>query len=98
MLTRYAPDQQLLTPRSLSSRSSSAQLLAALKWRKEYNPLAAKEEVFSKTKFGGLGYVTKVKGAKLGVQDSINKEDVVVFNIYGSAAKNSKETFGDTNA
>jgi hypothetical protein len=60
--------------------------------------LAAKEEVFSKAKFGDLGYVTKVKGAKLGVQDSINKEDVVVFNIYGTAAKNSKETFGDTDA
>lgn len=54
--------------------------------------------MFSKAKFGGLGYVTKVKGAKLGVQDSINKEDVVVFNIYGAAAKNSKETFGDTDA
>jgi hypothetical protein len=77
---------------------AKAQLLAALRWRKEYNPLAAKEETFSKAKFGNLGYITKVKGAKLGVQDSINKEDVVVFNIYGAAAKNSKETFGDTDA
>jgi hypothetical protein len=39
-----------------------------------------------------------VKGAKLGVQDSANKEDVIVFNIYGAAVKNSKETFGDTDA
>lgn len=77
---------------------AKAQLLAALKWRKEYNPLAVKEEVFSKSKFGGLGYVTKVKGARLGVQDSINNEDVVVFNIYGAAAKDSKETFGDIDA
>jgi len=77
---------------------AKAQLLAALKWRKSYIPLAAKDEVFSKDKFGGLGYVTKVKGAKLGDQKSLNEEDVVVFNIYGAAAKNSKETFGDTDA
>jgi hypothetical protein len=77
---------------------AKAQLLAALKWRKSYNPLAAKDEVFSKAKFGGLGYVTKVKGAMLGAQKSTNEEDVVVFNIYGGAAKNSKETFGDTDA
>ena len=77
---------------------AKAQLLAALKWRKSYNPLAAKDEVFSKDKFGGLGYVTKVRGAMLGTQKSINVEDVVVFNIYGAAAKNSKETFGDTDA
>jgi hypothetical protein len=77
---------------------AKAQLLAALRWRKEYNPLAVKEEVFSKTKFGGLGYITKVKGAKLGLQDSINSEDVVVFNIYGAAASNNRETFGDKDA
>lgn len=77
---------------------AKAQLLAALKWRKSYNPLAAKDEVFSKAKFGGLGYVTKVRGAMLGAQKSGNEEDVVVFNIYGAAAKNSKETFGDTDA
>jgi len=77
---------------------AKAQLLAALRWRKEYNPLAVKEEVFSKTKFGGLGYITKVKGAKLGLQDSINSEDVVVFNIYGAAASTSRETFGNKDA
>lgn len=77
---------------------AKAQLLAALKWRKSYQPLAAKDEVFSKAKFGGLGYVTKVNGALLGTQKSANEEDVVVFNVYGSAAKNSKETFGDTDA
>jgi hypothetical protein len=77
---------------------AKAQLLAALRWRKSYNPLAAKDEVFSKDKFGGLGYVTKVRGAMLGAHKSTNEEDVVVFNIYGSAAKNSKETFGDTDA
>ena len=54
--------------------------------------------IFTIFAFGGLGYVTKVRGAMLGAQKSINEEDVVVFNIYGAAAKNSKETFGDTDA
>jgi hypothetical protein len=77
---------------------AKAQLLAALKWRKSYNPLSAKDEVFNKAKFGGLGYVTRMRGAMLGAQKSSNEEDVVVFNIYGAAAKNSKETFGNTDA
>ena len=77
---------------------AKAQLLAALKWRKEYNPLTVKDEVFSKAKYGGLGYIAKVKGAKLDSQDSINSEDVVVFNIYGAAAGNISETFGDKDA
>lgn len=73
---------------------AKTQLLEALKWRKSYNPLAAKEEVFSKDKFGKLGYVTRVKGAK----ESSNEEDVVTFNIYGAAAKDPKKTFGDLDA
>lgn len=78
---------------------AKTQLLEALKWRKSYNPLAAKDELFSKDKFGGLGYVTKVKGAKLGAHDSINTQDVAAFNIYGgAAAKDPKKVFGDTDA
>ena len=73
---------------------AEAQLREALKWRKEYKPLEAKAEIFSAKKFGGLGYVTMVKGAK----ETGNEQDVVTFNIYGSAAKNPKETFGDTDA
>jgi phosphatidylinositol transfer protein SFH5 len=68
------------------------QLLAALKWRKSYKPAAALNETFSTEKFGGLGYVTTVKGAK----ETKNEQDVVAFNVYGAAAKNVKETFGDT--
>jgi len=70
------------------------QLTASLKWRKEYRPLEALNEVYSKDKFGGLGYVTRIKGAK----ETKNDEDVATFNIYGAAAKDSKKTFGDTDA
>jgi phosphatidylinositol transfer protein SFH5 len=62
-----------------------------LKWRKSYNPLAAKDEVFESSKFGGLGFVTTIKGAK----ETKNDQDVAVFNIYGAAAKDPKKTFGD---
>lgn len=54
--------------------------------------------MFRKDKFGGLGYVTKVKGAKHGAQEGANEADVVTFNIYGAAAKDPKKAFGDTDA
>lgn len=65
-----------------------------MKWRKEYQPLKAKDEVFDADKFGSLGYVTRVKGAA----ETKNEEDVTTFNIYGAAAKDPKKTFGDTDA
>ena len=70
------------------------QLTAALRWRKEYQPLKAKDETFDADKFASIGYVTKVKGAK----ETPNEEDIVCFNIYGNAAKESKKIFGDTEA
>lgn len=74
--------------------SARKQLLEALKWRKTYNPLAAKDEVFDASKFSGLGFVTTIKGAK----ETKNEEDTATFNIYGAAAKDPKKTFGDTDA
>lgn len=73
---------------------AKAQLLTALKWRKEYQPLKAMDEVFDGEKFRGLGYISKAKGAT----ETKNEEDVVAFNIYGAAAKDSKKVFGDTDA
>ncbi|KAI5795310.1 CRAL-TRIO domain-containing protein [Peziza echinospora] len=63
------------------------QLLDTLKWRKEYNPEAAVAEEFSEAKFGGLGWVSKLK-----VGEGVEK--VVTWNIYG-ACKDTKKTFGD---
>jgi hypothetical protein len=65
-------------------------LLGALKWRKEFKPLEVKDQVFDKTKFQGLGYVTHLKN----VPGSPNEEDIATFNIYG-AVKDTKKTFGD---
>jgi len=67
------------------------QLTATLQWRKEFQPLKARDEVFSKEKFGALGYVTMLEG----VPESVNKMDAATFNIYG-AVKDNKKTFGDT--
>lgn len=92
--TTFVILQKFLRANEGDLTKAKSQLLEALKWRKSYNPLAAKEEVFSKDKFGGLGYVTKVKGAK----ESSKAEDVVTFNIYGAAAKDPKKTFGDLDA
>ncbi|KAH0149209.1 phosphatidylinositol transfer protein SFH5, partial [Aureobasidium melanogenum] len=66
------------------------QLLGALKWRKEFKPLEVKKQVFDKTKFQGLGYITKLKN----VPESPNDVDIATFNIYG-AVKDTKKTFGD---
>ncbi|KAK3710806.1 Non-classical phosphatidylinositol transfer protein (PITP) [Vermiconidia calcicola] len=71
---------------------AKTQLTEALKWRKTYRPLEAKDEVFDGSKFRGLGFVTTIKGAK----ETKNDEDVAVFNIYGEAAKEPKKAFGDT--
>ena len=73
---------------------AKTQLTEALKWRKSYEPLKARDEVFDADKFGGLGFVTTIKGAK----ETQNEEDVATFNIYGAAAKDPKKTFGDTDA
>ncbi|KXT05542.1 hypothetical protein AC578_3688 [Pseudocercospora eumusae] len=70
------------------------QLLHALKWRKEYQPLKVRDEIFDAEKFGKLGYVTKVKGAS----ETPNDEDVATWNIYGAVGKDIKKTFGDTDA
>jgi hypothetical protein len=52
--------------------------------------MEVKEQVFDKTKFQGLGYVTRLRN----VIGSSNEEDIATFNIYG-AVKDTKKTFGD---
>lgn len=69
------------------------QLLDTLKWRKEFDPVKAAKESFEKSRFEGLGYILQVEG----VPESVNKSDVVTFNVYG-AVKDNKKTFGDLEA
>ncbi|KAF2419031.1 CRAL/TRIO domain-containing protein [Tothia fuscella] len=72
---------------------AATQLKNTLKWRKEFQPLKALEETFSKERFGGLGYVVELTD----VPGSENKKDIATFNIYG-AVKDNKKTFGDIDA
>jgi hypothetical protein len=62
------------------------QLLKTLEWRKEFNPITAMNETFSKDKFAGLGYVTEST-----LQDKSTKQ-IVTWNIYG-AVKDYEKTF-----
>jgi hypothetical protein len=82
--------QKFLRANANDIEKAKEQLSRTLKWRKEFQPLKVKEEVFPQKKFGGLGYITKIEG----VPGSENKVDVCTFNIYG-AVKENKETFGD---
>ncbi|GAB7349863.1 hypothetical protein MBLNU459_g0561t1 [Dothideomycetes sp. NU459] len=82
--------QKYLRANSNDVSKACEQLLRALKWRKEFQPLKVKEELFEQDKFGGLGYVTELKG----VPGSPNDTDIATFNIYG-AVKDTKKTFGD---
>ena len=68
------------------------QLLATLKWRKEFQPLKAlDEEEHSRSRFGGLGFVTTLKSVPGFDADAAQ---VVTWNVYG-AVKDNKVTFGD---
>ncbi|KAH7045794.1 phosphatidylinositol transfer protein SFH5 [Macrophomina phaseolina] len=69
------------------------QLSETLKWRGSFKPLSALDDKFDKERYGGLGYVIEVEG----VPGSVNKKDVITFNIYG-AVKDKKATFGDVEA
>lgn len=66
------------------------QLTKTLEWRARTKPLDLVKKVFSKTKFDGLGYVTKYS------QDGSTEpeaKEVFTWNIYGGV-KSIDETFG----
>jgi hypothetical protein len=82
--------QKFLRANQNDVEKAKQQLLETLKWRKEFDPVKAAGESYSKERFGGLGYVLEVEG----VPGSENKRDVATFNIYG-AVKDKKGTFGN---
>lgn len=82
--------QKFLRANANDLAKAKEQLLATLKWRKEYQPLKAVEESFSKEKFGGLGHVIQADD----VPGEPDKKAIVTFNLYG-AVKDNKATFGD---
>lgn len=68
---------------------AKAQLIEALKWRKEVQPqkLLDKTE-FDQAKFGGLGFVTVYP------KTESHENEIVTWNIYGGV-KDKQATFGD---
>jgi hypothetical protein len=85
--------QKFLRANQGDLEKAKQQLLDTLKWRKEFDPVKAAGESFERSRFEGLGYILQVEG----VPESVNKSDVVTFNIYG-AVKDNKQTFGDLEA
>lgn len=75
--------QKFLRANANDIDKAKEQLLGTLKWRKEFNPLNAKDEAFSKERFDGLGYVIDLKDGQ-----------TVTFNVYG-AVKDHEKTFKD---
>lgn len=82
--------QKFLRANANDLEKAKQQLLETLQWRKSFDPIKAISETYDKSRFGGLGYVLEIEG----VPESVNKKDVVTFNIYG-AVKDKKATFGD---
>ena len=82
--------QKFLRANANDLPKAKEQLLSTLKWRKEFQPLKARDEVFSKKRFNNLGYVVELKD----LQDSSAECPVVTFNIYGGV-KDNKVTFED---
>ena len=82
--------QKFLRANANDVNKARQQLLETLKWRKQFRPLACVDEVHSRARFAGLGYVTMLDS----VPNSSNKTDVVTYNIYG-AVKDPKFTFED---
>ncbi|KAJ3131180.1 Non-classical phosphatidylinositol transfer protein (PITP) [Physocladia obscura] len=79
--------QKYLRANANDVAKARTQLLETLKWRKSYQPRALVNASFSRSKFGGLGFVT-----------GGGSSPVATFNIYGAVAANTEATdraFGD---
>lgn len=85
--------QKFLRANANDLTKAKEQLLDTLKWRKQFDPVAAAAATYDKDRFDGLGYILEVEG----VPESTNKKDIVTFNVYG-AVKDNQKTFGDLDA
>lgn len=85
--------QKYLRANANDLTKAKEQLLETLKWRKQFDPVAAASATYDKDRFEGLGYILEVEG----VPESVNKKDIVTFNVYGAVKDNAK-TFGDIDA
>ncbi|OTA95027.1 hypothetical protein M434DRAFT_29401 [Hypoxylon sp. CO27-5] len=70
------------------------QLTKTLEWRAKLQPLELIKKSFSKTKFEGLGYVTKYVADEKAAEENPEAKEVFTWNIYGGV-KSIEETFGN---
>ncbi|KAI0384235.1 CRAL/TRIO domain-containing protein [Hypomontagnella monticulosa] len=71
------------------------QLTKTLDWRAKLQPLELIKKSYSKTKFEGLGYVTKYfAGEEKAAEENPETREVFTWNIYGGV-KSIDETFGN---
>lgn len=81
--------EKFLRANSKDVAKSKAQLIAALKWRKQIQPANILAETeFDAVKYGGLGYVTVYP------KTDNHEKEILTWNIYG-AVKDIKSTFGN---
>lgn len=84
--------QRFLRANANNVEIALAQLTATLTWRKHFQPLKAKDEVFSKERYGGLRYVVQLQGKP----GSVNDTDIVIRNLrHLRRPMDSKVTFAD---
>ncbi len=81
--------EKFLRANSKDVAKAKAQLIEALKWRKEMDPAKLLTETeFDSKKFAGLGYVTVYP------KTESHEKEIVTWNIYG-VVEDLKETFGN---
>jgi phosphatidylinositol transfer protein SFH5 len=85
--------QKFLRANKNSVDGAVTQLRKTLAWRKEFKPLDAVAEVFSKEKFNDLGYIVEIPADK----SPTKEREVCTFNLYG-VVKDYEKTFGDLEA
>lgn len=69
--------QKILRANKYDVTKAAAQFLTVLKWRREYNPRASSLlQTFERDKFGGIGYVTRLRSKLEG------NYFVITWNLY----------------
>jgi hypothetical protein len=69
------------------------QLTQTLDWRAKMKPLDLIQQSYAKSKFGGLGFVTKYSSGEAEAAAEPEAKEVFTWNIYGGV-KSIDETFG----
>ena len=81
--------EKFLRANSQDVEKARQQLIKALKWRKEIQPIKVLAETkFDESTYGGLGYVTVYP------KSETHGKEIVTWNVYG-AVKDKQATFGD---